>query len=163
MEQLKPDMGRQLKATLLYVEDIMEKKQENRPQFYNYDRLALAEAVMERVPDGSLRTSTYLRFTQEYGGSKLKGDTTPLKNARDFVLALPELKEIVEDLKNGLESLAYLVSNQTMIPPGMQVDQKNIDRLKQIVKIKPKENQASNSPGDTARNQMQAADNQRTQ
>ena len=46
--QLKPDVGSKLKDKLIGIEEIMEEKQDGKHQFYNYDRLALAEAVMEK-------------------------------------------------------------------------------------------------------------------
>jgi hypothetical protein len=84
IEQLRPDVGRKLKNELFNIDRAIES-----PQFRTYDKLALAEAVMERAADGSLRTSTYLQFIQQYEKSDRFRKSLDL--AREYVKELRRL------------------------------------------------------------------------
>jgi hypothetical protein len=68
-------------------------------QFYRYDRLALAEALMRRQ-DNHLRTATYLEFKEQYEdtNSHIKKS---LKPAKDFVSHLkpPEVDKLMGEVK----------------------------------------------------------------
>jgi hypothetical protein len=84
--------------------------------FYQYDRLALAEAVMEREGDSS-RASTYLEFRRRYE-SEDSGEGKWLAPAREAIEALG--KETTKKLLDELGTVARRVSQETGIPSGLR-------------------------------------------
>ena len=84
--------------------------------FYQYDRLALAEAVMEREED-RFRTSTYLEFRRRYE-SKESGEGEWLAPAREAIQSLT--KDETEDLMDRLRTIAVRIAAETNIPSGLR-------------------------------------------
>jgi hypothetical protein len=83
--------------------------------FYQYDRLALAEAVMEREGD-RFRVSTYLEFRRRYESADT-GEGTWLAPARDAIQSLGE--ERAEELLGELRSIAIRLASETRIASGL--------------------------------------------
>lgn len=83
--------------------------------FYQYDRLALAEAVMEREGD-HYRASTYLEFRRRYE-SKDSGEGEWLAPARKAIQALGEKAK--GELLAKLGKVARRLSRETGIPSGL--------------------------------------------
>jgi hypothetical protein len=84
--------------------------------FYQYDRLALAEAVMEREGDRS-RASTYLEFRRRYE-SEESGEGKWLAPAREAIEGLG--KETTSNLLDELSTVARRLSTETRIPSGLR-------------------------------------------
>jgi hypothetical protein len=84
--------------------------------FYQYDRIALAEAVVERETD-RFRTSTYLEFRRRYESTESQ-EKEWLKPARDAVQSLTEQK--TERLKVELRTVALRISHETGTPSGLR-------------------------------------------
>jgi hypothetical protein len=82
--------------------------------FYQYDRIALAEAVVERETD-RFRASTYLEFRRRYEDSDSR-EKEWLKPARDAVQLLTD--ERIEKLKKRLHAVALRISQDTGTPSG---------------------------------------------
>jgi hypothetical protein len=83
--------------------------------FYQYDRLALAEAVMERDGD-RFRASTYLEFRRRYE-SKESGEGEWLAPAREAIQSLNEVR--TERLLTELKLIAVRIGSETDIPSGL--------------------------------------------
>jgi hypothetical protein len=82
--------------------------------FYQYDRIAPAEAVVERETD-RFRASTYLELRRRYEDSLLR-EKEWLKPARDAVQLLTD--ERIEKLKKRLHAVALRISQETGTPSG---------------------------------------------
>jgi hypothetical protein len=80
--------------------------------FFQYDRLALAEAIMERDGD-RFRPSTYLEFRRRYE-SEDAGERKWLSPAREAVESLDP--EATEDVLYELSGVAFRISGATGIP-----------------------------------------------
>jgi hypothetical protein len=83
--------------------------------FYQYDRLALAEAVMEREGD-HYRPSTYLEFRRRYE-SEDSGEGEWLAPARKAIEALG--KNTTSNVLDELRTVAHRISRETGIPSGL--------------------------------------------
>jgi hypothetical protein len=83
--------------------------------FYQYDRLALAEAVMEHGGD-RFRASTYLEFRRRYE-SKDSGEGTWLAPARDAIQSMTEAR--THALLGHLTTIALRISTEANIPSGL--------------------------------------------
>jgi hypothetical protein len=84
--------------------------------FYKYDRLVLAEAVMQRDGD-RLRVSTYIEFRGRYEGQR-ESETEWLAPARGAIESItPESTKL---LRKRLENIALRLSNETGIPTALQ-------------------------------------------
>jgi hypothetical protein len=84
--------------------------------FYQYDRLALAEAVMEREGD-RYRPSTYLEFRRRYE-SEASGEGRWLAPAREAIQDLGE--NTTSNLLDELTRIARRLSRETGIPSGLR-------------------------------------------
>ena len=84
--------------------------------FYHYDRLALAEAVMEREGD-RFRASTYLEFRRRYE-SKDSGERKWLAPAREAIQSMTE--ESTESLLGHLRMVAARIAKDADIPSGFR-------------------------------------------
>jgi hypothetical protein len=82
--------------------------------FYQYDRIALAEAVVERETD-RFRPSTYLEFRRRYESTE-SPEKEWLKPARNAVQSLSEQK--TERVKAELRTVALRISRDTGTPSG---------------------------------------------
>lgn len=83
--------------------------------FYQYDRLALAEAVMEREGE-RFRASTYLEFRRRYEGNQ-SGDRELLAPAREAVESLERVE--AERLLALLRQVATEIAEVADIPSGL--------------------------------------------
>lgn len=106
-ERLHPDAGKALHKKLRHLDEQLSHR-----NFHRYDRLALAESVLERVEDYS-RTSTYLEFKQRYTAENSL-ERASLTLAKQHIAAWSN-KELAELLKN-LRDIAHQVADQTGLP-----------------------------------------------
>ena len=84
--------------------------------FFQYDRLALAEAVMEREGD-RFRASTYLEFRRRYE-SKDSGEREWLAPAREAIQSLTE--DRMGKLLDQLRTIAVRIADEASIPSGLR-------------------------------------------
>jgi len=84
--------------------------------FYQYDRLALAEAAMELGGD-RFRASTYLEFRRRYE-SKDSGEGEWLAPARKAIESISAKRP--EVFLDHLEKVAIRIANETNIPSGLK-------------------------------------------
>jgi len=84
--------------------------------FYKYDRLVLAEAVMQRDGD-RLRVSTYIEFRTRYEDQSA-GEAEWLAPARQAIQSITP--ESTTRLRKRLEDIALRLSNKTGIPTTLQ-------------------------------------------
>lgn len=85
--------------------------------FYQYDRIALAEAVTER-DEGGFRTSTYLEFRRRYE-MKDSPEKLWLEPARTAIRTLSENKSTMKDLLESLEGVALKIADITGITTSL--------------------------------------------
>lgn len=83
--------------------------------FYQYDRLALAEAVMEREGD-RFRASTYLEFRRRYESND-SGEREWLAPAREAIQSLGPRE--METLLSHLRTIAVRIAAEADIPSGL--------------------------------------------
>jgi hypothetical protein len=83
--------------------------------FYQYDRLTLAEAVLEREGD-RFRVSTYLEFRKRYE-SETGGERKWLAPAREAIEALPD--DRAEKLLDQLKNIATRIATETGIASSL--------------------------------------------
>jgi hypothetical protein len=110
MQQLKrkSSFGISLKEKLYDIDKEMDKIG---VQFYNYDRLSLAESVIKRV-NGNLNLSTYLEFTERYIDSQSHMRLS-LEPAKQFISSLEGHE--VGNIMNELKDIAISIGNETGI------------------------------------------------
>jgi hypothetical protein len=84
--------------------------------FYQYDRLSLAEAVIEREGD-RFRASTYLEFRRRYENED-SGERAWLAPAREAIQALSEAR--TERLLAHLREIALCIAKEANIPSGLR-------------------------------------------
>jgi hypothetical protein len=84
--------------------------------FYKYDRLALAEAVMEREGE-RFRASTYLEFRRRYE-NKDSGEREWLAPACEAIQRLSD--ERTARLLSDLRTIAVRISDEANIPSGIK-------------------------------------------
>ena len=84
--------------------------------FFQYDRLALAEAIIEREGD-RYRPSTYLEFRRRYERED-SGEREWLSPARETIEFLEPAT--TEDLLDELSRVAVGISKQTRIPSTLE-------------------------------------------
>ena len=89
--------------------------------FFKYDRITLAEAVMETTGD-RFRASTYLEFRRRYE-SGATHERAWLAPARDAVQNLE--KEQIEELIGELRKIAEKIAEQASIASGLPEDDPN--------------------------------------
>lgn len=116
IEALIPGLGIFLKEKLKKIESEMDNRFKFHTAFYRYDRLALADSVLQRVND-KFQIFTYLEFKEKYEDkeSSLKSILQP---AKEFVgsLAGPE----VEPIMNELSEIAFKIRNETRIETSIK-------------------------------------------
>jgi hypothetical protein len=99
LEGVYPDLGSYLNQKLMIgIDSILENLAKVTP-FYKYDRVTLAETVIQRIGD-RLGTYTYLEFKKQYEDSN-SGIKESLKLAQDFLsnLSKPDIGNFMEELK----------------------------------------------------------------
>lgn len=111
LERLYPGAGIALRTNLRNLD-----QQLNQRNFHRYDRLALAESVLERA-DGYLHTNTYLEFKQRYTAENSL-ERASLALARQYIAALTE-KELSE-LLISLREIAHQVADRTGLPSAIK-------------------------------------------
>jgi hypothetical protein len=94
--------------------------------FQQYDRLALAEAVLERDEGGGFRPSTYLAFHSRYmdGASP---EATWLERAKAAVGSLAKSKAIMDEWLALLGKIARQTSDTTGIPTSIEEKEKFLE------------------------------------
>jgi hypothetical protein len=110
LEALYPELGEFLKGNRLdpkLAETV-----------YQYHRLALAEAMIEREEDG-FRPSTYLEFRRRYESSEY-GEQKWLAPALEGIRSLE--KETVEELMSSLQTIALRLESETRIPTAIPIE-----------------------------------------
>ena len=114
IEQAKRDLGSFLNERLIGIDSILENFQTSTP-FYRYERLILAETVIQRIGD-RLGTHTYLEFKKQYDDSS-SGVEESLKPAKDFLshLSKPDIGYFMEELKQ----IAIRVGDETRIASSL--------------------------------------------
>lgn len=105
-----PELGETLQARRLSVELGFG-------NFQQYDRIALAEAVLERDERG-FRPSTYLAFQQQYMEGAA-GEASWLERARTAVGGLGEDPGRMDGWLDLLGTIAHLTSSATGIPTSI--------------------------------------------
>ena len=110
VEQLIPGLGIFLKQKLDDFGKELDRNIDN--PFYRYDRLSLAEVVMERA-DGRLRTCTYLDFKAKYEADDNLHMRESLKSAKVFVAKLRP--QTAERLMKVLSTIATRIGDETGI------------------------------------------------
>jgi hypothetical protein len=93
--------------------------------FFQYDRIALAEAVMERS-DQDFRASTYLEFRRRYQGHD-SPERQWLAPAKEAIQQLTQDK--MKDLLISLEEIAIRISEQTKITSSLTIRDNRSDIL----------------------------------
>jgi hypothetical protein len=91
-----------------------------------YDRLALAEAVLER-DEGGFRPSTYLAFHTRYMGGA-SPDAIWLERAKAAVGGLARSEVIMDEWLALLGKIARQTSDATGIPTSIEVKEKFLER-----------------------------------
>jgi hypothetical protein len=86
------------------------------PDFQQYDRIALGEAVLERE-EGRFRTITYLAFASRYGG-EAGGTARWLEKAKKAVRKLAD-RSLADPLLDLLGEIAEATANVTGIPTSI--------------------------------------------
>jgi hypothetical protein len=120
LEEIYPELGRFIKDQLHKMEEqlakldegLMENNELKERRFYRYNRLALAEAVMERVTN-HLQTITYMDFRRQYESPDSLVRTS-LEPARHFIGSLP--RKDVDKLLKVISQTVKRLENVTGIP-----------------------------------------------
>jgi hypothetical protein len=96
--QISPELGTFLNKNLEIIDSIIENLQ-NTSSFYRYQRIILAETVIQRI-EGRLSTCTYVEFKKQYEDTNT-GTKESLKPADDFLRLLkrPEIAILMDRLK----------------------------------------------------------------
>jgi hypothetical protein len=97
-------------------------------KFQQYDRIALAEAMIERDESG-LRPSTYLDFRDRYDESG-PGKASWLWSAQDAVTGLSEDRARMKQLLALLGKIAHQTANATNIPTSIAEKEQKIAEQK---------------------------------
>jgi hypothetical protein len=84
---------------------------------YQYHRLALAEAMIEREESG-FRPSTYLEFRRRYESTE-HGEQNWLAPALEGIRSLE--KETVEEMMSSLHTIARRLESETRLPTSIRV------------------------------------------
>ena len=110
LEDVNQALGNFLKTRLQNIDSQLSKG-----EFQRYNRLALAEAVMERE-EGRLRTSTYMDFRHHYEGTNSLVEVS-LEPAKRFIAALkgPEVAGLLDELRRTAERLGSVTRIPTTI------------------------------------------------
>jgi hypothetical protein len=95
----------------------------HRLEFYQYDRIALAEAVIERE-EQHFRASTYLEFRRRYEGEN-SCERRWLTPAREAVqsLTVPTMSALLD----SLQEVAVRIAAETKIPSSLTGQRKKVD------------------------------------
>jgi hypothetical protein len=109
LEALYPELGEFLK------ENRLDPKLAR--TVYQYHRLALAEAMIERDEDG-FRPSTYLEFRRRYESTEY-GEQNWLAPALEGIRSLE--KETLEELMASLHTIALRLETETRLPTAIHV------------------------------------------
>jgi hypothetical protein len=113
---LIPGLGNFLKEKLKNIESVIDNRFSFRAAFYRYDRLGLADSVLQRV-NGKFQTSTYLEFKEKYEGkdSNIKSSLQP---AKEFVASLNGSE--VDPIMKELRDIAFRIKNETGIATSIK-------------------------------------------
>jgi hypothetical protein len=116
IQLLIPGLGTFLKEKLKNIESEMDNQIRFHTPFYRYDRLALADSVLQRVND-KLQTSTYLEFKEKYEGkdSNIKSSLQP---AKEFVASLDGSE--VDTIMKELSEIAFRIKDETGIATSIK-------------------------------------------
>lgn len=109
LEALYPELGEFLKGNRL--------DPKLAGTVYQYHRLALAEAMIERE-EGGFRPSTYLEFRRRYEGSEY-GEQKWLAPALEGIRTLE--KGTLEELMSSLHTIAARLEKETRLPTAIHV------------------------------------------
>jgi hypothetical protein len=109
LKKFEPGLGSFLKSTLRDLDNRLDEG-----KFHRYDRLALAEAAMERDP-GFLRTRTYLEFKHRYEAPN-SVMRTALMPAKNFIENLSETESVFDELLKILKNVTKELSDTTEVP-----------------------------------------------
>ena len=113
--QLGKQLGRHLKKKMQEF-DFQINTLQFLSQFFHYDRLALAEAVMERE-DGHLRTCTFMEFKKHY--QEDESSVHPLKSAKEFVSILRG-SNVASGLMDKLVEISILLEKEVGIESNIR-------------------------------------------
>jgi hypothetical protein len=119
LEQLFPGLGKSLQGRRLSVALSF-------PSLQQYDRIALAEAVLERDKDG-FRPSTFLAFQTQYSGNQ-PGATGWLMAARSAVSRFGQDMTKMDELLDLLGDVAHQTSDATGIPTSITEKEKQLQK-----------------------------------
>ena len=117
IESVKSGLGIELRDTLQDFDFSLDSKIPD-AGFHRYDRLALAELVIERV-EGRLVIRPYIEFSKQY--EKLSHEKEELLlPAKSFVLFLKDQKSKSDELMKNLMAIDTQVAKETKIEPRIQ-------------------------------------------
>jgi hypothetical protein len=118
LKERYPELGETLQARRLSVELRFS-------GFQQYDRIALAEAILEQDERG-FRPSTYLAFQHRYVEGT-SGEASWLKRARTAVGGLGEEPTKMDDWLDLLGKIAHLTSTATGVPTSIAEKEQTLE------------------------------------
>ncbi len=111
LERLEKGLGEVLRDRFYQLDQKLKDD-----KFQRCDRLALAEAVIEKEED-YLRTSTYFEFRRQYDIPFIKASLQP---AKDYIERLQPKSEQLKVVLDHLRAISTRIGKVTMIPSAIE-------------------------------------------